>query len=87
VRAACTHAGRAGACRGGSLQEALSSGQIAALSLAKRLKIAHDIAAGMLRLHEIDVLHRDLKTANVLIEVRPAIIPSKWVGVSWSMVW
>lgn len=52
-------------CRG-SLYHALRTGD-RPLKLVFVLEYAHGIAAGMVHLHAHHVLHRDLKSANVLI--------------------
>lgn len=37
------------------------------LSLYERMRMARDAALGMTWLHEIKMVHRDLKTANLLV--------------------
>ena len=51
---------------GGSLQTLLAGD---ALSMADKLRAAHDIATGMMHLYACDppISHRDLKSANVLL--------------------
>lgn len=55
---------------GGSLHECLHGPQPLTLTLVHKMRLTQDIARGMLYLHSTDplVLHRDLKSANVLVE-------------------
>lgn len=55
-------------CRGSLYHTLHSAGR--PLPLWKVLEYAHGIAAGMAHLHAHHVLHRDLKSANVLIDDR-----------------
>merc|ERR1740129_601454 len=62
-------------CRGGSLHEVVTGDPSTTLdrfSWPHRLKAALDIAAGMTHLHEQRIVHRDLKTQNVLL-VHPVL--------------
>ena len=54
---------------GGALKDALypRGGGSSALSYVDRLRIAKDIAAGLLHIHSQSIVHRDLKPANVLL--------------------
>jgi len=62
-------------CRGGSLHGVADGGPertLGRFSWDQRLKAALDIASGMAFLHEQHIVHRDLKTQNVLL-VHPII--------------
>ncbi|KAG0233141.1 hypothetical protein BGW41_001621 [Actinomortierella wolfii] len=54
---------------GGSLKDAIDSGRLAAGTNAweERMRIARDIARGLHFIHTSRILHRDLKSANVLL--------------------
>ncbi|KAG0236479.1 hypothetical protein BGW42_003385 [Actinomortierella wolfii] len=54
---------------GGSLKGAIDSGRLAAGTNAweERMRIARDIARGLHFIHTLRILHRDLKSANVLL--------------------
>merc|ERR1711957_967581 len=41
--------------------------RLAVMSWKQRLKIADDVALGMAYLHERNILHRDLKSQNILL--------------------
>ncbi len=51
---------------GGALSDALRNP--AALSADQRLRVAEDVARGLAYLHEQDVVHRDIKSANILLD-------------------
>lgn len=51
----------------GSLYEYLHKNH-AELKLLQKLKFAIDVCKGMEYLHHKDVIHRDLKTANLLMD-------------------
>lgn len=42
--------------------------QKAVLALPSLLKVAIDVSEGMKYLHHNDIIHRDLKTANLLVD-------------------
>ncbi len=42
--------------------------EVRPLPLSTVLKIAKDVACGMNYLHKINIIHRDLKAANILID-------------------
>ncbi|XP_028765905.1 serine/threonine-protein kinase STY46-like isoform X2 [Neltuma alba] len=52
---------------GGSLYEFLHT-QKAVLTLPSLLRVATDVCEGMKYLHQNDIIHRDLKTANLLMD-------------------
>lgn len=52
---------------GGSLYEYLHT-QKAALTLPFLLKVAINVCEGMNYLHQNNIIHRDLKTANLLMD-------------------
>lgn len=52
---------------GGSLYEFLHI-QKSVLSLPSLLKVAIDVCEGMNYLHQNDIIHRDLKAANLLMD-------------------
>ena len=68
-------------CRGGSLADALHSGDVAKMSLKRRVwvffywiiyqltccKIAREVALGLRHLHSKHVIHRDIKPQNILV--------------------
>eukprot|EP00026_Physarum_polycephalum_P006054 Phypoly_transcript_06094.p1 GENE.Phypoly_transcript_06094~~Phypoly_transcript_06094.p1 ORF type:complete len:553 (+),score=87.18 Phypoly_transcript_06094:159-1817(+) len=66
---ACTEVGKlqivTERCRN-NLENLLASG--AQLSLYERMRMARDAALGMTWLHDIKMVHRDLKTANLLVD-------------------
>ncbi len=47
------------------------------LSLAQRYRLAADVAIGLYHLHEKGILHRDLKSLNVLLQERSGILRAK----------
>eukprot|EP01087_Luapelamoeba_hula_P001303 TRINITY_DN1104_c1_g1_i1.p1 TRINITY_DN1104_c1_g1~~TRINITY_DN1104_c1_g1_i1.p1 ORF type:complete len:454 (-),score=85.36 TRINITY_DN1104_c1_g1_i1:339-1700(-) len=51
---------------GGSLRQVLKNGNVQ-LSWARRVSFARDIALAMTYLHHKDIMHRDLKSANLLV--------------------
>jgi len=62
-------------CRGGSLHGVTNGGPeltLGRFGWDQRLKAAHDVASGMAFLHEQHIVHRDLKTQNVLL-VHPVV--------------
>lgn len=52
---------------GGSVQDYLKQ-KVESLQLSEVFKIALDVARGMDYLHRMNIIHRDLKTANLLID-------------------
>ncbi|GAB5361537.1 hypothetical protein AAMO2058_000721500 [Amorphochlora amoebiformis] len=56
-------------CRKGSLRRVLDSKQ--KLSVSTRVQLALDIAEGMSYLHKRRIVHRDLKSTNVLVQEDP----------------
>lgn len=54
-------------CRGSLFQLLYAPDTLSPLSPSLILKVAKDIAGGMRYLHEQAVIHRDLKTQNILI--------------------
>jgi len=53
---------------GGSLHSILHGERGAALESVLRVRIVDQVAAGLAYLHAIGVIHRDIKTANVLLD-------------------
>ncbi|KAF9977047.1 hypothetical protein BGZ73_007160 [Actinomortierella ambigua] len=51
----------------GSLAQAINKGEIAHDDWATKKRLAHEIAQGLAYIHQEGVLHRDLKSANVLL--------------------
>ncbi|KAF9164570.1 copper transport protein ctr1 [Actinomortierella ambigua] len=51
----------------GSLAHAINKGHLACDDWATKKRLAHEIARGLAYIHEEGVLHRDLKSANVLL--------------------
>lgn len=52
-------------CAKGSLQNLLSK---QSLEWPQKLKLAHDAALGMFYLHNMEIIHWDLKTGNILVD-------------------
>ncbi|KAG0256124.1 copper transport protein ctr1, partial [Actinomortierella ambigua] len=51
----------------GSLAQAINKGHLACDDWANKKRLAHEIARGLAYIHQEGVLHRDLKSANVLL--------------------
>ncbi|KAF9978077.1 hypothetical protein BGZ73_003817 [Actinomortierella ambigua] len=51
----------------GSLEHAIAKGEIAHDDWTTKRRLAHEIARGLAYIHQEKVLHRDLKSANVLL--------------------
>jgi serine/threonine protein kinase len=64
---------------GGSLYDYLHKHK-AVLKLPFLIRIALDIAKGMNYLHQHDIIHRDLKTANILIDEKEASTRTNLMG-------
>eukprot|EP00466_Bigelowiella_natans_P018194 jgi/Bigna1/77113/fgenesh1_pg.45_\ len=56
-------------CRKGSLRDVLDSPM--SLPIATRVQLALDVAEGMAFLHQQKIVHRDLKSQNVLVQFAP----------------
>lgn len=75
-------------CRGSLFQLLYAPSTLSPLSPSLMLKVAKDVAGGMRYLHEQAVIHRDLKTQNILIteeygaKVADFGIVSETVGVA-----
>lgn len=78
-------------CAGGTLHELIhgsnvsddSRPRLSRLTWKQRLKVARDIAAGMEHMHSSSIMHRDLKSQNVLLAQRvgsPEDVPVAKVG-------
>lgn len=59
--------------RGGSVRSFLSKRQSRAVPLKLAVKQAQDVARGMEYLHSLDIIHRDLKSDNLLIATDKSI--------------
>lgn len=51
---------------GGSLYSILHKSNVD-LTFQQKLQISHDIASGLLYLHDLGIIHRDLKSTNVMV--------------------
>jgi hypothetical protein len=69
--------------RGGSLRQQLDAAADsgAPLDVQRAIKLMHDTAVGMAYLHSKDVLHRDVKSANLLLDENGRVLVSDF-GIS-----
>lgn len=66
---------------GGSLYDYLHKSRIV-LKFSELLKFAIDVCKGMEYLHHNDIIHRDLKTANLLMDTNNVRIKAYCFGCS-----
>uniref|UniRef100_A0A7N0RIF0 non-specific serine/threonine protein kinase n=1 Tax=Kalanchoe fedtschenkoi TaxID=63787 RepID=A0A7N0RIF0_KALFE len=65
---------------GGSLYHMIHlSGQRSKISWRRRLKMIRDICRGLMCMHRMKIVHRDLKSANCLVNKHWMELPSGWL--------
>ena len=64
------------------LKDRIGKSDVIYLSLCSMIEILRDVAAGMIHLHSVQIVHGDLRAANILINIKGSEVVAKVAGFS-----